>query len=123
MNYYFIVTLYLSILFPSIVGLVRFKRIDPDYYPFSYFLWLGCLNVIFGIIITHMGYYTIVNFNVYTLLESFVLLWLFKKWHLFDASKKIYYGLFILYSVAWLTEMIFITKFSLAYASYFRILY
>jgi hypothetical protein len=50
-------------------------------------------------------------------------LWLFKKWHLFDASKNIYYGLFILYSIAWLTEMIFIAKFSLAYASYFRILY
>src|SRR5687768_4087096 len=78
MNYYFIVTLYLSVLFPSILGLARFKKIDSDFYPFLYFLWLGCLNVIFGLIITHMGYYTIVNFNFNVFLESFILLWLFK---------------------------------------------
>jgi hypothetical protein len=101
----------------------RFKKIGSTFYPFLYFIWLGCLNEISSIIVTHMGYYSIVNFNLGILFESCFLLLLFKKWHLFDRHEKIYRGFFLFYIIAWLSEMIFIAKISLTYGSYYRILF
>lgn len=123
MNYYTSITLNLFVLIPSLIGLLRFNKISREFYPFLLIVWLGCINEIFSIIIIRFGFYNIINFNIHLLFESLLLLWLFKNWHVFDRAKKIYHALIFIYLLSWIAETIFITKLSLAFTSYFRILY
>lgn len=123
MNYYLVLILNLSVLFPSILGWVHFKKVDSAFYPFIYIVWLGCINEIVSNTVMYYGYYNTVNFNIHLLLEAFLLLFLFKKWYLFNRSKKIFYILFIGYAITWTLETIFISKLVSAFDSYFRILY
>ncbi len=69
-----------------------------------------------------LGYYNIFHYNIWFLLDAIVLLWSFKKWNLFE-SKKVYNSLWILISICWLLESIFLSKLTRDYNSYFRILY
>ena len=107
---------------PSVVGWIRFPQINPVFYPFLISIWLNALNVIFGSIIVQFGYYNIFHYNIWFLIDAFLLLWLFKKWNLFE-SKKVYYSLWVLLSVCWLAESIFLSKLTRDYNSYFRIFY
>ena len=122
-SYY--IDLMLSIFFimiPAVVGWIRFPQINPVFYPFLISIWLNALNVIFGSIIVQFGYYNIFHYNIWFLIDAFLLLWLFKKWNLFE-SKKVYYSLWVLLSVCWLAESIFLSKLTRDYNSYFRIFY
>ena len=107
---------------PAVVGWIRFPQINPVFYPFLISIWLNALNVIFGSIIVQFGYYNIFHYNIWFLIDAFLLLWLFKKWNLFE-SKKVYYSLWVLLSVCWLAESIFLSKLTRDYNSYFRIFY
>src|SRR5215203_3923740 len=88
MSYYIFVTL--SVVFiaiPAIVGWIRFTNINAVFYPFLISVWLNALNVIFGSIIVQFGYYNIFHYNIWFLLDALVLLWMFKKWNLFESKK------------------------------------
>ena len=122
-SYY--IDLMLSIFFimiPAVVGWIRFPQINPVFYPFLISIWLNALNVIFGSIIVQFGYYNIFHYNIWFLIDAFLLLWLFKKWNLFE-SKKVYYSVWALLSVCWLAESIFLSNLTRDYNSYFRIFY
>src|SRR5215203_5496208 len=86
------------IMIPAIVGWIRFPQINPVFYPFLIAIWLNALNVIFGSIIVQFGYFNIFHYNIWFLLDAFVLLWMFKKWNLFE-SKKMYNSLWLLLSI------------------------
>lgn len=123
MDYYTIQVLSMFIIFPAIAGLVRFKKVSPVFYPFLYIIWFGFINDVYSNVIVELGYYTILNYNINILIQSFLLLWLFRKWHLFGQSSKLYYCVFIFYGLLWALETIFISRLLLAYNSYFRITY
>jgi hypothetical protein len=122
-TYYFLKVLNLLIIIPVIISIVRFNKINPVFRPFAYLLWGGCLNEVFSGVVIQMGYYNTVNFNIWLLLEAYILIWLFKEWRLPVSSKKLYNSMFFIYSIAWLLETIFISKLTLGFNSYFRILY
>jgi hypothetical protein len=122
MGYYVSTWLGLVVVLPAIVGAVRFVSIDPVFYPFIISIWLNTLNLIFGAIIVEFGYYNIVHYNIWFLLDALILLWLFKKWNVFE-SKKVYHSLAIFLSIVWLSETIFFSGLTHEYNSYFRILY
>ena len=123
MNYYVVLMLSLFIIVPAIIGWVRFSNINPIFYPFLISIWLNALNNIFGSIIVEFGYYNVFHFNIWILLDAYILLWSFKKWNFFDRGKKMYYLLWSLFSVAWILETIFFSKLTVEYNSYFRIFY
>ena len=92
-SYY--IDLMLSIFFimiPAVVGWIRFPQINPVFYPFLISIWLNALNVIFGSIIVQFGYYNIFHYNIWFLIDAFLLLWLFKKWNLFESKKSLLFG-------------------------------
>jgi hypothetical protein len=111
-----------SIFIAAFIGCVRFRRIHPDYYPFLFLIWTGSINEVISTILIFSGYYNIVNFNIYNLIESLLATWLFYRWRLFDGNQKLYHSLLLTFSASWLLDIIFISGFS-HFNSYFRIFY
>ncbi len=111
-----------SIIIGAIIGCIRWNRIHPAYHPFLFLIWTGTINEIISTSLVLSGYYNIVPFNIYNLVESLLATWLFFRWHLFDGKPKLYHVLLLTFSVAWLLDIIFISGFT-HFNSYFRIFY
>jgi hypothetical protein len=120
MNYYLYVGFNLSIFIAGIIGLVRFSRIDPAYYPFLFCLWIGCLNEVLSVVLIANGGKTLVNNNFYVLIESLMITWFFYKKRLFK-KPPLFAVLILSFIVFWITETLIrgITSNS----TYFRIFY
>ena len=86
-------------------------------------MWVSAVNVVFGSIIVQFDYYNTVNFNLWLLVDSYILLWLFQKWNFVEPTKRLYQSIWVLFSFVWLLETIFLSKLSLGFNSYFRIFY
>lgn len=90
MNYTLGTILTFTIVVPAIIGLVRFSKIHQAYYPFIFCIWLGLINETIGTIVISLGYYNIINFNIYLLIESILITWQFKNWNLFQKRKIVF---------------------------------
>src|SRR5688572_2083001 len=98
MNYTLAVLFSFSIAIAALIGLVRFEKISPVYYPFLFCTWLALLNEIINYILARATGNNIININIYVLLEAILITWQFKKWGLFYGSTYLYIiilGLFI----------------------------
>jgi hypothetical protein len=122
MNFTLTVLFGFSILLPVIISLVRFSKINRAYFPFIFYIWLGLLNEITSYVLVKAGYYNTVNCNIYMLFESFLLIWQFREWKLFNANNTITYSLFSALLSIWVLENIIIYSIT-RYASYFLIAY
>ena len=69
-----------SMIIACIIGLVRFRAVPVAYQPFVYFTWLAFANDVLSSILVPIIHSNAVNSNVYVLVESLVLLWLFYNW-------------------------------------------
>ena len=123
MNYYLVKALDLLIIIPAIIALLRVSKINSVFYPFLYSIWLGTLENVFSSIIVEFDYYNTIDFNIWLLLNAYVVLWLFKNWNLFDRSRKLYGFLIFLVTIVWTVETIFLSKLAEGFNSYFRILF
>lgn len=122
MNYTIRLILSFAIGIPVIISWVRFKKINPTYYPFIFCLWLGLLNEILSYILSRVFHSNAINNNIYVLLESFLITWQFHEWKLFSRLKSLYIVLLCIFSATWIVENFIISKISY-FSSYFRILY
>jgi hypothetical protein len=122
MSYYIALIISLFILAPAIIGAIRFLNINTIFYPFIISIWVNAINLILGFIIVEFGYFNTFHYNIWFLIDALIWLWLFRKWNLFE-SQIFYKSLWFLLIVAWLLETIFLSKLTLDYNSYFRILY
>jgi hypothetical protein len=122
MSYYVVTALGLFVVVPAIIAAFRLPDINPVFDPFIISIWVNAFNVFFSSAVDPLGYYNIVPYNIWFLLDAFIMLWLFKKWNLFE-SKKLYHSLWILLGIFWLVETIFFSKLIGEFNSYFRILY
>ena len=116
---------YLSLLFiiPSIIGWARYHKISPAFFPFLLLTWIGAFNEMLTFVLVFVFHqYNIVNTNLYQLVEALLILWQFKKWHLFT-NEKGYQAIFASFVTAFLLENIFISKIYLGFNSYFHIYY
>jgi hypothetical protein len=121
MSYEVAMALAFSVAIPAILGFIKFPGANPEYTPFFCYLWLGLLNEIISSVVIYAGYSNAINNNIYVLLESMLILWLFRRWKLFK-TYNIYYALVFLYLAVWVTENLFVSKITL-FNSYFRIVY
>lgn len=112
----------LCIAIPALFGAIKVSRIDPAFYPFLFCLWLGTVNEILGIVLINFNYYNTVNTNIYLLLESFLITWQFKKWHLLGSKNLLMYLIFSALILLWITENFIIGNITV-FNSYFRIGY
>ncbi|MEI9912223.1 MAG: hypothetical protein WDO71_22775 [Bacteroidota bacterium] len=70
----------LSIGIGAIISWVRYKKTDPAFVPFMWLLTTGLLNEIISISIMKAGYSNALNYNLYTLAESLLITWQFRRW-------------------------------------------
>ena len=106
----------------AIIGLIRWKIVSQAYLPFILLLWLGFSNEIITTIIISKGYSNAPNNNIYDLIEALSILWLFKKWNLFERNKNLFWYLFFLFAATWGVENFYVSSIKV-FNSYFNILY
>lgn len=108
MNYSLVVLFSFSIAIAAIIGLVRFKKINPAYYPFIYCLWLGLINETISYILARTIGNNSINNNIYILFESLLITWQFQRWGIFGRSKILFPGVLLLFVIFWIIENFFI---------------
>ncbi len=103
MNYYILgLILSYSVLFAAIAGVIRFKYILRDFYPFLFVIFLGAINELISTIRVYNTGSNAINGNVYVLVEYLLIMYQFFKWDLFRR-----YFFFILAAaglLVWLTD-------------------
>jgi hypothetical protein len=114
-----------NILFPAIAGIFLFRKIQKEYKPFIYVVWLGVLMES-TLLITPSeeiwAYFNYTKHNIYQLFEFVLYLWFFK--NILKDKKPIWF--LILLSVGilvWLYENILLAKLGSDYSFYFSIGY
>lgn len=122
MNYTLVIVFSFSIVIGSLIGLIRFKKIDSTFYPFIFCLWIGLLNELISFLRTQNGHTTAINNNIYVLIESLLITWQFKNWGLLHRPRFLFQILFVLFISSWTFENFFVFKITYI-GSYFRVLY
>ena len=111
------------ILFPVIVGLVRWRRIDKSYRPFFILLCIGAINeVVSFILIKKFHLYNYVPMNMYILVEWIMLAWQFHVWGFLKQKRRLFEILLILSCLPWVAENFVFSTLS-SFSPYFRFLY
>lgn len=122
MSYQLAVIFTFSIAIAAIIGWIRFKVINPAYYPFLYCIWIGLLNEIIGYVFARSGLSNAINNNIYVLAEAILFTWQFKNWGLFRRVKKLFIVLLGSYVIFWFIESILLGRIIYT-TSYFRVFY
>lgn len=109
-----------SLAIPATVAVFRFSMIRKEFYPFIYFIWLGCLNEICSYYSGKYYHTTAVNNNIFNLCEALLIIWQLKRWKLFDSKNDMFLWLIIVMITFWLIEVFWISSI-LHFGSYFTI--
>jgi hypothetical protein len=100
--YYYVIAFGYTTVFAVIIGLVRFKKILKQYRLFVVFLCIGFANDILSPILIKYFHGNAANGNIYVLIESVILVFLFYSWGSF--GKKVLYFLVGLFALVWIAE-------------------
>ena len=122
MSYTLIELFSYSIFIPAIAGLVRLRGVDQAFVPFIVLLWVGVLNEIVNTVVINKGLSNALNDNIYGLLESYLVLWYFKRQQLFEGRENLFKVLIFLYAGAWVLINFFMFSIHI-FSSYFNIFY
>ena len=80
MFYYLKYLLAATILLPAIIGCIRFRKMDPAYYPFLICIILAAVNEIITFLLANAGFSSAYFFNTYSFIESILLFVQFMLW-------------------------------------------
>ena len=122
MNFYLYAAFCLTIYIAGVISLVRFKNINEMYYPFIFCVWIGCINETLSIFLMLRGYQSLVNNNIYVLVESLLLIWFLKKIGVFRKHGSLFNLFNILLIIFWVSET-FLFKNITQNSTFFRIFY
>ena|ERR1051325_7676553 len=111
-----------SIVIAALISWIRLKKINPAYYPFILLIWIGLLNELISYFIIRDGHSTAFNNNIYSLLESLLILLQFERWGLFNRSKYLFVALLTSLPLFWVIETFFVKGID-QFITYFRIYY
>lgn len=99
-----------SILIAFIIGIVRYRKIDPAYYPFLYYTGAAVLMEILARIFTlyerpdlHLP-----ALRIYSFVEFCLFTWLFHNWGLFNRRKAVFFTLLGIFFILWVISSFFI---------------
>lgn len=121
MNYYINKALGFAIVYPAIMGIIKFKIARINFLPFLLFIWIGFLNELVSMLMTLSGRSNAVSSNIYILAEALLIIIQFRRWQIIH-SKLIFRILIIVLLLAWISENLIISKINV-FNSYFTIFY
>ncbi len=122
MNYWLVVIFSFSIIIAATIGWVRFRKINPAYYPFIYCIWLAFLNEILSFIFAQTIRDNSVNNNLYALAESLLIVWQFRNWGIFKNKDNLFYTVLAIFTAGWVTDH-FILNHLTTFTYHYRIAY
>ena len=93
-----------SVVIAAITGLVRFKKIHKSFHPFIFICLFGLLNELVSFISAYLFRDTSINYNLYSIIEAVLYVWLFKRWGRFSRRKYSYVFTLIFLSFAWVFD-------------------
>jgi hypothetical protein len=119
---YFLLSL--SIVFTILIGVIRYKKIDPPYYPFFYYAAITLfVEVFIYIFLTQSNKEVaaaIANFS--SIIEFSLLTWLFHNWGLFNFNRNIFLLILGIYFLCWLVLVFFVSHVTV-YNKFFPVIY
>lgn len=112
-----------SVLIPLFFIIVNHKQIDRSFYPFLFLILLNLVNeTIVWIILGNFVFNVRHIYNIYFLLEAFLITWQFYKWDLFTRVKWMFHAVQLICIVIWLLDSFYFTTGGVL-NSYFIIFY
>lgn len=109
-----------SIIIAAIIGLIRFRSILRDYYPFIFFIWIGLINDSLSLVFIFGKGSNAINSNIYVLVEYGLILLQFYYWNRDKITR--YYFLLGLGLAVWISDNFIINNLN-QNNSVFRIFY
>ena len=123
MDFNIIIAFSFSIWIAAIISIFRYSSIPKIFYPFVLLVWLAALNETLTFILYKNGYPNILNSNIYSLLESFLLLLFFHGLNSFRGYKWLVISLSCLYILTWFWDNLYLNKFGSQFNLNFIIVY
>jgi len=109
-----------TVAIPLIIGVARFNKINASYHPFILLLLMAFTSEVISFICIHFLHdKNAITVNIYSLIESMILLYLFRSWGFLQRKQKLFYILVTLFLVLWLTEDILFLKIE-EYSPFFK---
>jgi hypothetical protein len=95
-----------SILIAFIIGIVRYRKIDPAYYPFLYYTGAAVLMEILARVFTlyNRPDLHLPSLRIYSLVEFCLFTWLFHNWGLFNRRKAVFFSLLGIFFILWVVS-------------------
>src|SRR5438067_764645 len=101
MNHTLAITFSFSILPAGTLALFRFHKAEECFFPFFYFVWIGCANEMLSFALEQFGRQTIVNNNIYMLTEALLLIWFFKRLGVVQLPVRFFSLLAVFLALCW----------------------
>jgi hypothetical protein len=103
----------LSIGIAVIIGIVRFRRIDPSYYPFIFDAIAALVIELIHRILMETGHPKLFTFllNIFSYLDFFFFTWLFHNWGLFNRKKATFITIAAVFFLIWVVTNAVFTGF------------
>jgi hypothetical protein len=111
-----------SIVIAAVIAFIRFWKIDLTYFPFILLVWVNAINQAIASYILKLSFYDATDSNIYSLIESMLILWFFKNLGLFNVKKKYFYFIFVVFIIWWIADNFGYAQLN-EYGSYFTIFY
>lgn len=103
-NYWFIRCIDYFILVPVIIGIIRLRKIDLDFFPFLLLLFYDFTNELLFEILTRTIHTNSISSNVYVLVSFYILLFQLVRWGVIPYKKQIAFLVFLVLFLLWLIE-------------------
>jgi len=105
MNTLYLITTILSytICIPTLIAIIKHRQCRETCLPFFIYLVVATISEITSTLIIQAGYSNSVNANIYTLIESLIMVWLFANWRT-GKSKLTYYLLCVVFTSVWILD-------------------
>lgn len=96
----------LSIVFPAVVGIIRFKNADPNYRPFLYLIFISLVNeLLVGLYLNQFSRnINILNWQLFNLVEWVLLLIQFHYWGRLKRYRHLFFVTLALSLTGWTVE-------------------
>jgi hypothetical protein len=119
-NYVIKIALNHSIVIAVIIGVIRFKKIAADFYPFLLVILTGLVNESLSLVLIYTTGSNTINSNFFVLLEYALLLWQFYRWE--GRHHKKYFLLAGIGLAIWITDNLLVNTLA-QNNSLFRVFY
>jgi hypothetical protein len=111
-----------SALMPLSAALVRIRKIDPSYYPFLLWIFLGLVNESLNFILIKLVGSNAVSFNIFHIIEALLITYQLMVWGFLKSRPSYLYWVSVAFVITWTVENLLFNKI-FEFSPFFRIFY